>query len=169
MTAFGRDGTEVEALLTDLYLERVLARNGTDLGPGSAELDPALRRASDRLRRDLTRVHPSFRFEERLAVRLAEAAAAARLPQAAGEGGAVVSLSVAAPGRRRQLRSTGRPTGRRRRPPRPAGAAYRRRRADLCGDLDRRCRRLRRVALVAPEPLGGRDGPSRPRRAERLA
>src|SRR6186713_733950 len=98
MTPFEREGAEVEALLTDLYLERVLARNGTDLGPGDVDLDPALRRASDRLRRDLTRVHPSFRFEERLAVRLAEAAAAARLPQAAGEGGAVVSLAAAAPG-----------------------------------------------------------------------
>jgi hypothetical protein len=92
MTAFERDGTEVEALLTDLYLERVLARSGTDVGPGDAGLDPALRRASDRLRRDLTRVHPSFRFEERLALRLAEAAAAARLPAAAGGGADVVSL-----------------------------------------------------------------------------
>ncbi|HEX5015836.1 MAG TPA: hypothetical protein VFV72_16950 [Candidatus Limnocylindrales bacterium] len=99
MTAFERDGTEVEALLTDLYLERVLARAGTDLGPGDADLDPALRRASDRLRHDLTRVHPSFRFEERLALRLAEAAAAARLPRAAGEGGAVVSLPASSPGR----------------------------------------------------------------------
>ena len=92
MTPFERDGAEVEALLTDLYLERVLSRAGTDLGPGDADLDPALRRASDRLRRDLTRVHPSFRFEERLAVRLAEAAAAARLPAAAGGGGSVVAL-----------------------------------------------------------------------------
>ena len=82
MTPFERDGTEVEALLTDLYLERVLARHGTDRGPADADLDPALRHASDRLRRDLTRVHPSFRFEERLALRLAEAAAAARLPAA---------------------------------------------------------------------------------------
>jgi len=41
MTAYERDGTEVEALLTDLYLERVLARNGTDLGPADADLDPA--------------------------------------------------------------------------------------------------------------------------------
>jgi hypothetical protein len=90
MTPFERDGTEVEALLTDLYLERVLARAGTDIGPADAELDPALRAASDRLRRDLTRVHPSFRFEERLAVRLAEAAAAARLPAVAGAGGGVV-------------------------------------------------------------------------------
>lgn len=94
MTAFERDGTEVEALLTDLYLERVLARNGTDRGPADADLDPALRHASDRLRRDLTRVHPSFRFEERLAVRLAEAAVAARLPAAvgAGAGGGVVTF-----------------------------------------------------------------------------
>jgi hypothetical protein len=97
MTAFERDGTEVEALLTDLYLERVLARSGTDFGPGSADLDPALRRASDRLRRDLTRVHPSFRFEERLALRLAEAAAAARLPAAAGGGGVVSLRGPAAP------------------------------------------------------------------------
>jgi hypothetical protein len=99
MTPFERDGTEVEALLTDLYLERVLARAGTDLGPGDADLDPALRRASDRLRRDLTRVHPSFRFEERLAVRLAEAAVAVRLPAAAGGGGGgVVALRPAVAG-----------------------------------------------------------------------
>jgi hypothetical protein len=95
MTSFEREGSEVEALLTDLYLERVLSRSGTDLGPADADLDPILRRASDRLRRDLTRVHPSFRFEERLAVRLAEAAAAAQLPAAAGGGGRVVSMQAA--------------------------------------------------------------------------
>ena len=102
MTPFERDGSEVEALLTDLYLERVLSRAGTDFGPGDADLDPALRQASDRLRRDLTRVHPSFRFEERLAVRLAEVAAAARLPAAAGAGagarGGVVSFRPAVAG-----------------------------------------------------------------------
>src|SRR6186713_2958736 len=98
MTPFEREGAEVEALLTDLYLERVLSRSGTDTGPADSDLDPALRRASDRLRRDLTRVHPSFRFEERLALRLAEAAAAARLPQAAGDAGAVISLRAASPG-----------------------------------------------------------------------
>jgi hypothetical protein len=95
MTAFERDGTEVEALLTDLYLDRVLSRSGTDLGPADGDLDPALRAASDRLRRELTRVHPSFRFEERLALRLAEAAAAARLPAAAGADGGVVTLGAA--------------------------------------------------------------------------
>ena len=97
MTAFERDGTEVEALLTDLYLEHVLSRRGTDLGPADTDVDPALRAASDRLRRDLTRVHPSFRFEERLALRLAEAAAAARLPAAAGGGGEIVTLRAASP------------------------------------------------------------------------
>jgi hypothetical protein len=50
--------------------------------------------ASARLTRDLPRFHPSFRFEERLAVRLAEAAAAMRLPAAAGAEG---SLSVLPP------------------------------------------------------------------------
>ncbi|HEV8546947.1 MAG TPA: hypothetical protein VGQ64_11675 [Candidatus Limnocylindrales bacterium] len=84
MTAFERDGSEVEALLTDLYLESVLARAGADYGPADARLDPALRAASDRLRRDLVRVHPSFRFEERLATRLAEAAASLRMPAVAG-------------------------------------------------------------------------------------
>jgi hypothetical protein len=90
VTAFERDGSEVEALLTDLYLESVLARTGTDLGPGDARLDPALRAVSDRLRRDLVRVHPSFRFEERLAARLAEVAAGMRLPLAAGGEGTVI-------------------------------------------------------------------------------
>jgi hypothetical protein len=97
VTAFERDASEVEALLTDLYLESVLARRGTDLGPADARLDPALRDLSDRLRRDLVRVHPSFRFEERLAARLAEAAADLAMPAAAagagaGGGGHVVTL-----------------------------------------------------------------------------
>ena len=93
MTAFERDGAEVEALLTDLYLESVLSRAGTDLGPADARLDPLLRDASDRLRRDLVRVHPSFRFEERLATRIAEAARSMRLAPAAG-GEVVLPLRV---------------------------------------------------------------------------
>jgi hypothetical protein len=97
MTAFERDGAQVEALLTDLYLESVLSRAGTDLGPADARLDPLLRDASDRLRRDLIRVHPSFRFEERLATRLAELAAAMRIPAAAGAEGQVVELRGAGP------------------------------------------------------------------------
>jgi hypothetical protein len=98
MTAFERDGSEVEALLTDLYLESVLARAGTDLGPADTRLDPFLRDASDRLRRDLVRVHPSFRFEERLAARLAEMAAALRLPAVAGAEGRLVPFRSPGPG-----------------------------------------------------------------------
>lgn len=98
MTAFERDANEVEALLTDRYLESVLARAGTDLGPADADLAPELRMASDRLRRDLARVHPSFRFEERLATRLAEAATALRLRAAAGgEGGPILFAAPVAP------------------------------------------------------------------------
>jgi hypothetical protein len=81
-----REGIEVDALRTDQYLEALLAahdRGATD-APATADLDPGVRAAAQRLARDLVRVHPSFRFEERLAQRLAEAAAAARLPAAAG-------------------------------------------------------------------------------------
>ena len=92
MTPYGRDGAEIEALLTDLYLETLLAHDGTDLA--DARLDPAVRDASERLRRDLVRVHPSFRFEERLATRLAEAAAELRMPQAVGAEGTVIPLSA---------------------------------------------------------------------------
>ena len=68
---------EADALLTDLYLDALLAareRHATD-APTAAALDPAVRAVAARLAADLDRVHPSFRFEERLAIRLAEAAA----------------------------------------------------------------------------------------------
>jgi hypothetical protein len=105
---FDRDASSADALLTDLYLDAILA--GRSLrgelvdahadAPGtpgsaaldgpSARLDPAIRAASERLRHDLVRVHPSFRFEERLAMRLAEAAAQMRIPTAVGAEGRVV-------------------------------------------------------------------------------
>jgi len=82
MTLLGRDAGEIEALVTDRYLDSLLAGRS---GIRSAEpLDEAVRLVSRRLAGDLTRFHPSFRFEERLALRLAEAAAAMRLPLAAG-------------------------------------------------------------------------------------
>ncbi|HEX7472420.1 MAG TPA: hypothetical protein VF323_05005 [Candidatus Limnocylindrales bacterium] len=77
---------EADALLTDLYLDALLAareRHATD-APTAAALDPAIRAVAARLAADLDRVHPSFRFEERLAARLAEAAARLRLAMAAG-------------------------------------------------------------------------------------
>jgi hypothetical protein len=87
-----RDAPAGEALLTDLYLDALLAGVVLDVAVGgipgdlAARLDPAARRASERLRHDLVRVHPSFRFEERLATRLAAAAVAMRVPVAAGDG-----------------------------------------------------------------------------------
>ena len=89
-----RDSIEIEALRTDHYLEALLAagdRRASD-APSVADLDPGVRAAASRLRRDLGRVHPSFRFEERLALQLTEAAAAMRVGAAAGAEGAVVPL-----------------------------------------------------------------------------
>ncbi len=51
-----------------------------------AGLDPDLRVTAERLSAGLTRVHPSFRFEERLARRLDELAGSLRLSATAGAG-----------------------------------------------------------------------------------
>jgi hypothetical protein len=93
-----RDSAATEALLTDLYLDALLAGAVLDAASrgtpddAAGQLDPAARRAADRLRHDLVRVHPSFRFEERLATRLAEAAMAMRVPIAAGGEGRIVAF-----------------------------------------------------------------------------
>jgi hypothetical protein len=93
-----RDGGEIEALITDRYLDsllaiqpRPLALDGGPLGAGDS-LSDAVRAVSRRLANDLPRFHPSFRFEERLALRLAEVAASMRLPVAAGAEGAMVPI-----------------------------------------------------------------------------
>ncbi len=86
MTLIGREGPEVDALVTDRYLEALLSagdRGATD-APSTAELDPRVRATALRLAVDLTRVHPSFRFEERLAGRLADVAARMSLAREAG-------------------------------------------------------------------------------------
>lgn len=101
-----RDTTEVEALITDRYLESLLAsRAGAGASAADAafgweggELDRGVRVASLRLRRDLPRFHPSFRFEERLALRLAEASASMRIARAAGAEGSPVPLAARRPG-----------------------------------------------------------------------
>lgn len=120
MTLLGRDVVEIEALVTDRYLDALLMEADpvgpdpmaagtaqrhrpwflTALGLGADQaaplpLDSGVRLASERLTRDLPRFHPSFRFEERLAVRLAEAAASMHLPLAAG--GESVSRGVPLP------------------------------------------------------------------------
>ena len=94
MTLLGRDGGEIDALVTDRYLDSLLAGRASrgDTGP----IDEAVRLVSRRLAGDLPRFHPSFRFEERLALRLAEAAASMRLPMAAGaeRGGAAIPSAL---------------------------------------------------------------------------
>lgn len=66
-----RDG-EIEALVVDRYLESLLSRDPRD----ESELPADLRATADRLAHGLPRHHPSFRFEEDLAARLAAAASA---------------------------------------------------------------------------------------------
>jgi hypothetical protein len=72
-----RDAGQVDALVADRYLDALLAaaeRHVHD-APADLALDPELRAAARVLQRSLVRVHPSFRFEERLAARLAHLAA----------------------------------------------------------------------------------------------
>jgi hypothetical protein len=96
-----RDRIEVEALLIDRYLESLLApraeaaASDAAFGPSASGLDRGVRLASLRLRRDLPRFHPSFRFEERLALQLAEAAAGLRMAAAAGLEGAPIPVGGA--------------------------------------------------------------------------
>ncbi|MGH2513593.1 MAG: hypothetical protein ACRDGQ_13000 [Candidatus Limnocylindrales bacterium] len=64
---------EIEALRVDRYLESILvARDrGAATTPYDPRLDPRLRSTAEWLSAELGRVHPSFRFEERVARRLA--------------------------------------------------------------------------------------------------
>jgi hypothetical protein len=64
-----RDG-EVEALVVDRYLDSLLGRAPYD----PTEVPDELRATADRLVTGLPRYHPSFRFVEDLAARLAAAA-----------------------------------------------------------------------------------------------
>ena len=94
----GRDANEVDALVTDRYLETLLAAlaRGADRSPAGATPADAIRATADRLARDLPRLHPSFRFEEALAARLADVAWRMRASGAAVPDGLVVPLPVAA-------------------------------------------------------------------------
>jgi hypothetical protein len=102
VNAGARDGGEIEALVTDRYLESLLTLGLGDAPPSSvgetiaARLQPQVRLASDRLARDAPRYHPSFRFEERVALNLAEIAASMRVQQAAGGEGTVVPIGLRA-------------------------------------------------------------------------
>jgi hypothetical protein len=96
----GRDSHEIDALVTDNYLEALLAAHarGADRAPSAGDPADAIRATADRLARDLPRLHPSFRFEEALAARLADVAARMRLPAAAGAERLVVPLPGGDPG-----------------------------------------------------------------------
>ena len=125
---------EIEALVTDRYLEALLAAGDaapTD-APSVAELDPARPRAPPpAIAPTLIRVHPSFRFEERLAA----PAGRGRRPDAARPGRRAEGASTR-PGSRRgdglaapagpSTRSTARPA-RPESPRAPASAAAHRR------------------------------------------
>jgi hypothetical protein len=84
----GGEPSEVQALITDRYLDSLLAltprRDGEPIEDPDASIGAAVRAISRRLATDLPRFHPSFRFEERLALRLAQVAASMRMPLAAG-------------------------------------------------------------------------------------
>ncbi len=68
-SSIGRDG-DIEAFVVDRYLESLLARATIDV----AGVPPELEATALRLAGSLPRYHPSFRFEEALAARLAAAA-----------------------------------------------------------------------------------------------
>ena len=112
MSLVRRDGGEIEALITDRYLDSLLAIQsspqlvGGPLGRDDS-LSAAVRAVSRRLATDLPSFHPSFRFEERLALRLAEVAASMRLPLAASGEGQVVPFREMHPSPSDPLRPAG--------------------------------------------------------------
>jgi hypothetical protein len=75
-----RDG-ENEAFIVDRYLESLLARRPADV----TDLPPQLRSTAAALVEALPRYHPSFRFEESLAARLAGTSDLVGAAAAAGE------------------------------------------------------------------------------------
>ena len=91
------DSQQVDALITDRYIDSILAAHGrgADAGPIPANRQPdeAIRMVAARLARDLPRLHPSFRFEEALAAKLNEAAIRMRRQLADG-----IAIAPLAPG-----------------------------------------------------------------------
>jgi hypothetical protein len=87
-----REAAQVDALVADRYLDALLAAGDrrADDAPADVAVAPDLRHAARVLRRSLVRVHPSFRFEERLATRLADLAAAQSGSALAAAGGGTV-------------------------------------------------------------------------------
>jgi hypothetical protein len=78
--AFLGEPLTVDALRSDAYVESLLAsaERRAPAVPTDVDLDPDVAATARLLQSTLVRVHPSFRFEERLAGRLADVAAAMR-------------------------------------------------------------------------------------------
>jgi hypothetical protein len=74
-------GSSRDARRTERYLDGLMeaAERGAAEAPMDLDLDPAILLAAGELRAGLVRVHPSFRFEEGLAARLAHTAGRARV------------------------------------------------------------------------------------------
>jgi hypothetical protein len=88
-----------DARRTERYLDGLTTadeRRASEV-PVDAELDPAIRLAARELRAGLTRVHPSFRFEDALAARLAAAAARLKAGVPVEEAVAVAKPGTLAP------------------------------------------------------------------------
>ena len=96
----GRDGDDIDAMVTDRYLDALLSAHavGSERTPASDLLDPDIRRAADRLASELPRLHPSFRFEDGLWLRLADVARGLRLGAVAGSDVAPIPLVSTVPG-----------------------------------------------------------------------
>lgn len=94
-----RDREDVDAMATDRYLDSLLAAHaaGAAHAPASTGLDAAVRAAAERLSRDLPRLHPSFRFEEALWLRLSDVARGLRLGAVAGGDAEIIPTISADP------------------------------------------------------------------------
>jgi len=89
-----------DARRTERYLDGLIAadeRRADDV-PADTDLDPPVRSAARELRAGLTRVHPSFRFEDALAARLSEGAARLKIGLPIEETAAVAGSGDAAGG-----------------------------------------------------------------------
>ena len=88
MRAFLGEPLTVDALRSDAYVESLLAsaERRAPAVPTDVDLDPEVGATARLLQSTLVRVHPSFRFEERLAGRLADVAAAMRRDAAMAQG-----------------------------------------------------------------------------------
>jgi hypothetical protein len=87
-----------DARRTERYLDGLMAadeRRASEF-PADVDLDPAIRYAARQLRAGLTRAHPSFRFEESLAARLAASAAQLKAGLPAGAAAPVASRGTVA-------------------------------------------------------------------------